>query len=456
MLVKNGGRKMPETTITHEFYGYKMVQNPSNRNLTIYVGAIDASVLRDIVSIDNAVRWDNAMNVWLDRGRNRTINEKHWKSIKDFLTSSNNERVLPSSIVISVHSSAFEFTPLTGHRSSGGVTPGMIKIKAKYTSLDDGRTEPVDERERIAWVLDGQHRIRAFRDWTIPQPYPMNVVIFQHWNGPDYEDAMHHQTYELNMGRPLDKDFKAVIREQYHSQVGHTEYKKEIAISWIRKDIERRGRVFSYSSIVGAPNIRKPFIIKMSTLENLIYYAYNHDSYLQENYHLDNITQTQVSAIGKYLFDFYEGVRLSIGLLNPGAKGTVGSTPEVAQAIDYWDIAQNTEFKQILLHNVGLKAVTKGLLHKVMREGDSFPESPEDVAQKLDHMRGIPWHDVQLICLKDDWVNAIAETLSNMYDGTGTSTRTGRYQLVIQKRDEKTNNFIGNAVTIPCAGWTIQ
>ena len=50
----------------HEFYGYRMIQNQSNERFALYVGAANASILRDIVSTDNAVVWDRASGNWCD------------------------------------------------------------------------------------------------------------------------------------------------------------------------------------------------------------------------------------------------------------------------------------------------------------------------------------------------------------------------------------------------------
>ena len=55
---------MSETLIPHKFYGYKMTQTPSNSKLALYCGAIDAKIIRDVVSVDNAVQWDNSSNIW--------------------------------------------------------------------------------------------------------------------------------------------------------------------------------------------------------------------------------------------------------------------------------------------------------------------------------------------------------------------------------------------------------
>lgn len=438
------------TTKKHEFYGYELIQNPSNPKLHIYVAGVDAQVLRDVVSVDNAVKWDEASGLWRAGGRNRTISDPHWQSIRDFLHSSNQERILPSAIVISVDEEAFEFAPHSKMPPISSVVPGVVTLIGRYRNLGNS-LEPVEEADRAAWVLDGQHRIKAFRGWSPPEPYPVNVIIIKRWRGRDYEDVMRHQTYELNMGRPLSEDFKAAVREQYDLQVGHKEYKQEIALSWIRKDLEGRGPVFSSDRIVGGTNLRTPFVITMSFLESLIRIAFDHDPYLSNQYTLEKMDSAEVKNVGKYLFDFYEGVRLSLGLINPNVKGTIGADPEVNNALDYWDIATTTNHKQRILHNVGLKAITRGLLSEVM--GAAAPQSPQEVASKLHHMRGIPWHDAGLQSLKDDWVSPLAEALRTMYSSKGTDSGRQQYQLLLIKKEKSTGNMISQH-SLTARGWS--
>jgi hypothetical protein len=102
------------------------------------------------------------------------------------------------------------------------------------------------------------------------------------------------------------------------------------------------------------------------------------------------------------------------------------------------------------LHNVGLKAITRGLLSEVM--GASPPQSPQDVAKKLDHMRGIPWHDTGLQSLKDDWVVPLAEALKTMYKSNGTASGKKQYQLHLAKIDKTTGNII-NQHNLIAHGW---
>lgn len=435
--------------IEHRFYGYKITQNPSKPKLSLYMGGIDAQVLRDIVSVDNAVGWDVSSKLWKQGGRNRVINESHWQSIRDFLSSSNQERMLPSAIVISVEDSAFEFEPFSQMPEVDYVMPGMITIKGRFKTGSGGDPEPVEEKDRAAWVLDGQHRIKAFRSWSMPDPYPVNVTIIKAWSGDDYEDVMRHQTYELNMGRPLSDDFKAAVREQYDRQVGHKEYKKQIALSWIRKNLEDRGEVFSPNGIVGAPGLRPNHVITMSLLEKVIQTAFDHDPYLAQTYTLEKIDKTEVGEIGEYLFNFFEGVRLSIALLNPNTKGTIGTEPEVNAAKDYWDIARNTKHKQRLLHNVGLKALVRGLLNPVMRSSNP-PKTPQEVAGMLDHMRGVPWHNQDFQSKKDDWVAPLADALRKMYEGKGTA-KGKKYQLLLEKHGPSGN--VIDTFGIEAYGW---
>lgn len=437
------------TKKAHEFYGYRMIQMPSNQKLSLYCGAIDAKIIRDIVSVDNAVGWDKSSGVWKSGGRNRTILQSHVDAIEQFLSSGVAERLMPSALVISVDEGAFRFDPFPKLSEIANVTPGTLTIDGLYESDGNGGLVPCPEKDRVGWVLDGQHRVSAFRKWSMPDPYPVNVIVIKAWKGSDYEDVMRHQTYELNMGRPLSEDFKASIREQYDQQIGHKAYRAEIGLSWIRKDMESRGRVFSPEDIVGATNLRTPYVITMSFLESLIQTAFDSDSYLSQKFSLDKLSKSEVQEIGKYLYDFYEGVRLSLGLLNPNTKGTIGTEPEVDVAVDYWDIAVKTEHKQRILHNVGLKAITKGLLHKVMR-GSKQPQSPMEVAEILDHMRGIQWHDNGLQSKKDDWVGPLADALSAMFDSKGTAGGK-QYKLLLRKLDKKQNPI--DDFRLDCFGW---
>ncbi|MDC0190227.1 hypothetical protein OAJ77_03240 [Rhodospirillales bacterium] len=432
----------------HKFYGHQVIQNPSNLKLSMYCGAIDAKILRDIVSVDNAVKWDSASKVWREGGRNRTIIESHVNSIEEFLASGNAERIMPNSIVLSITETAFSFKAFPQMPEIDNVTPGIIKVMGLYKRSANGDIEPCPEKDRTGWVLDGQHRIKAFRQWASPDPYPVNVIILKHWMGNDYEDVMRHQTYELNMGRPLSEDFKSSIREQYNEQIGHKEYKRQIALSWIRRELEGRGAVFSQNGIVGASNLRTPYIITMSFLEKLIQFAFESDSILNNKYVLEKMTKNEAKEVSKYLFDFYEGVRISLGLINPQTIGTIGSEPEVSTAKDYWDIASKTKHKQRLLHNVGLKAVTKGLLHKVMANN---PQNPSEVAESLKHMRGIPWHDPGLQAKKDDWVNPLAEALLKMYESKGTEGANKKYQIRAEKRNNAGN--VIDTFNLQAFGW---
>ncbi len=434
------------TRVPHQFYGYQMIQNPSNAKFALYVGAADAKSLRDLVSVDNAVTWDSSSGNWCEGGRNRTVIDSHWESILEFLQSNNNERILPNSVIISVAEKGFNFKAFTGMKEIHRTVPGLVTLTGLYhIDVETGDKTAVEEAERYAWVLDGQHRIRAFREWAMPEPYPVNVVIIKQWKGPDYEDAMRHQTYELNMGRPLDNNFKASIRERYNDQVGHQSYRKEIALSWIRADLERRGRVFSSEGVVGASNLRVPYIIQMHTLEKLIEEAFNTDVNLYRNYNLEKLSKTEAGEIGEYLFNFFEGVRLSIGKIHPSHYAYIGSESGVSDCQDYWDLALLSKSlcsRQRLVHNVGLRAVINGLLVAVMGSSPS-PKTPQEVADRLKHMEGIPWWEGSLLTKKDDWVSPIAEALKKMFGTLGTNNKSKKHTLQISKRrnDGETDTF---------------
>ena len=135
------------------------------------------------------------------------------------------------------------------------------------------------------------------------------MIIIQRWKGADYEDVMRHQTYELNMGRPF-SEIQGSIREQYDSQVGHNAYRSRSA-EWIGGIWRARGPVFSPSNW-SEHESAKPIVITLSFLESIIKLAFHQDPYLATKYPALQVDQSEVKQVGKYLFDFYEGVRLSM------------------------------------------------------------------------------------------------------------------------------------------------
>jgi len=87
------------------------------------------------------------------------------------------------------------------------------------------------------------------------------------------------------------------------------------------------------------------------------------------------------------------------------------------------------------------------------------PDSPEKLAGLLDHMRGIPWHDISLTGIKDDWTTALADALKEMFESSGTRTtkKKGRgkprqYKINLIKKD-KTGAHLANMPSIICHGW---
>ena len=141
---------------------------------------------------------------------------------------------------------------------------------------------------------------------------------------------------------------------------------------------------------------------------------------------------------------------MSIGLLNPQNKGQISPDPIISNLSDYWELALNGfKKKQKLVHNVGLKAITIALLEQVMGSNPK-PQSPMEVKDLLWHMRGIAWHQDELLNVKDDYVEPIARELDRMYkDPTGVDNpRTGRFDLNISKQVGGPSLFCSKSIQI--------
>ena len=183
----------------------------------------------------------------------------------------------------------------------------------------------------------------------------------------------------------------------------------------------------------------------MHTLEKLIQDAFNADPNLYNNYSLSLLSKEQASEIGEYLFNFFEGVRLSIGKIHKSHYAYIGSDPGISDCKDYWDlvsISSAVAKRQRLVHNVGLRAIVNGLLVDVMGSNPT-PETPQEVAEKLKHMEGIPWWDGALLQKKDDWVTPLADALKKMFASIGTGSKTKKYTLQVNKpgSDGNTDTF---------------
>ena len=126
---------------------------------------------------------------------------------------------------------------------------------------------------------------------------------------------------------------------------------------------------------------------------------------------------------------------MSMGLIHPSHKSSIPEFPAEKNINNYWDLALDSSRQsknQHILHNVGLKAIVYGLLVSVMTHPK--PESPQEVAAKLQHMRGIPWFEGTLRAKKDDWVKSIGTALGEMYNGSGT--RRGIFNMTVKKTVE--------------------
>jgi DGQHR domain-containing protein len=108
-------------------------------------------------------------------GIQRPISTKRINQIKTYITAS--DATFPTAVILAVDEKCAEFEALDG---TGNI--GQLCLKPFVS--EDG-TEDGIPTERIAKVIDGQHRIAAFIDdsgnWSLPfneQPFDINIAIF--------------------------------------------------------------------------------------------------------------------------------------------------------------------------------------------------------------------------------------------------------------------------------------
>jgi DGQHR domain-containing protein len=158
-----------------------------NKQKTIYAFAIDGKRLPEIASIARAGRDSEGQFV----GYQRPEVKKHIGEIRQYLES--DFPMMPNAIVLALDSTV-KFVP-SGPYTGSPSTPGVIRIRQRENSGDQG----------AAWVVDGQQRLAAIREAKIAA-FPIFAIGFTAHS----EEEQREQFLLVNSAKPLPR---ALIHE---------------------------------------------------------------------------------------------------------------------------------------------------------------------------------------------------------------------------------------------------
>jgi DGQHR domain-containing protein len=123
----------------------------SSLNIEFYVFAVDGKFIAGQLGV-RRMSWHKAQ--FKTEGFQRVLDLTRVHEIAQYL--SDNPPILPNSIVVAFEPGTVEFPELLDQEDSK-VKWGTLTIHAKFLRKDDGSLEPIQETERIGYVIDGQH-----------------------------------------------------------------------------------------------------------------------------------------------------------------------------------------------------------------------------------------------------------------------------------------------------------
>lgn len=151
-----------------------------NKKRTIYAFAVDGKHLAEIASIARAGRDGEGQFV----GYQRPEVKKHIGEIRKYLES--DHPMMPNAIVLALDPSVTFAS--TGPTNEGPASTGLLMIRRREGVSDPG----------AAWVVDGQQRLAAIRDASVPT-FPMFAIGFIAHD----EEEQREQFLLVNSAKPL-------------------------------------------------------------------------------------------------------------------------------------------------------------------------------------------------------------------------------------------------------------
>ena len=179
--------------------GLEIEQSPVSGAL--YLFAIDGKTIAKQLGV-RRMKWHRGKL----QGFQRQIDKNRVATIADYLT---NNHILPNALVVAFVRGALSFKPLP-NQTSGQPRLGSIELTGKLEETDEG-LQAVKEEERIGYVIDGQHRLKAIEASALQEnDFPVVMVAF---HGVDTRFQL-DQFYALNQTVPINTGHLALLRRQ--------------------------------------------------------------------------------------------------------------------------------------------------------------------------------------------------------------------------------------------------
>lgn len=275
--------------------GLKIRQSSVQRDLFVFT--VDGKTIADQLGV-RRMKWHKGD--FKSEGFQRPLDLKRVDEIAAYL---GQNPTLPNALVVAFEPGTLNFESLP-NQADKYCQFGTITLKGKMAKID-GNDQPLPENDRIGYVIDGQHRLRAIEHSTLAKG-EFNVVISAFHDVPTKFQL--EQFYALNQTVPISAGQLALLRREIGYALPPKEaYKK--AISDVCKTLQNYPESpFTPEKYVGAPPVlRGP--LNISVVERMIEYAIK-VTMLRFKWHQDasQIPPVNLDYVAKALYVYWKGV----------------------------------------------------------------------------------------------------------------------------------------------------
>lgn len=342
-----------------EAMALEIKQGPTAKAL--YLFAIDGKTIAKQLGVQR-MTWHSGKLT----GFQRQLDKNRVRDVAQYLSKN---PVLPNALVVAFKSDTLVFEA-NANQDPTGPRLGKIRISGKLEEID-GTLHPLKENERIGYVIDGQHRLRAIEESTVQEgEFPVIVSAFY---GVDTRFQL-DQFYALNQTVPIGTAHLALLRRQLGYEPPPREaYKKAISdVAGILQEMD--GSPFAPETHISVPKVY-PGPLPITVLEGVIDRA---------------VKNTQLRFVWKQ-----DAADIPVKDLQQVAKGLYVFFKGVNEAFpQYWGKKPK---EQRLFSAIGLYAMIM-FYDRVMGGLDlNSANAVQRVKEKLNPIKDVPWGKMQAV-----------------------------------------------------------
>lgn len=363
MKMGNTSLNKPKEYVEKLFNTIALEVKQNSQGYHLYLFVVDGKEIAKQVGV-RRMEWHKAK--FKAEGFQRALDMNRVNEIGVYLSQN---PILPNALVVAFEEGTLEFNPLPGQQADSVVKFGHLTIRGKLIK-GDGVLEPLPERERIGYVIDGQHRLKGIESSTLPEgSFPIIVSAF-------YKvDARFQlsQFYALNQTVQISRSLLALLRRELGYQLPPREASKK-AISDVCGILQSKpSSPFEPEKYVGSPIYKGPLnvtvvegMVERAIKNTRLKWKWNPDANLIPESHLQDIAQS--------LYVYWKGIS------------------EVFS--EYWGKKPKD---QRLFCAIGLYTMIQ-FYDKVMENIDiNSAKAVQEVKARLEPIKDIPWGKLQAI-----------------------------------------------------------